>query len=104
METKEQLRNLSCSSQVAQRIDTFISGHAKAIKDRIELISRIVSASPVLLYSSSLLIIYDDESAKLDCRMIDFTHSHVKPPDNLLPDRNYLEGLEGFLCFIKEQY
>lgn len=62
---------------------------------RLSLIRKVVLGSNALFYSSSILFVYDqDDSSRWDCRMIDFVHSKIYPPESgQVIDENYLEGL-----------
>lgn len=69
---------------------------------RLSLIQRVVLGSNALFYSSSILFVYDQEdSSRWDCRMIDFVHSKIYPPEaGEVIDENYLEGLTNLTDYF----
>lgn len=75
---------------------------------RLKKINSAILTSNGHFYSSSILFIYDHNNKnRWDCRMIDFVHSHIFPPETQIIDENYLEGLASLICYlrlIKEHY
>lgn len=69
---------------------------------RLSLIRKVVLGSNALFYSSSILFVYDqDDSSRWDCRMIDFVHSKLYPPEaGEIIDENYLEGLANLMEYF----
>lgn len=68
----------------------------------LEKIRCAVETSNGHFYSSSILFVYDHYNInRWDCRMIDFVHSHIFPPDQLVVDDNYLEGLHSLYEHLK---
>lgn len=69
---------------------------------RLCLIRKVVLGANALFYSSSILFVYDqDDSSRWDCRMIDFVHSKIYPPEvGETIDENYLEGLANLVEYF----
>lgn len=82
------------STSAAMLIDNYMQ--------RLSLIRKVVLGSNALFYSSSILFVYDqDDSSRWDCRMIDFVHSKIYPPESgEIIDENYLEGLANLVEYF----
>lgn len=74
---------------------------ATRFKERIRAIRDTIAAANTIMYSSSVLFVYDAaDTERWDCRLIDFAHSYVVQ-GRAVVDSNYVDGLSSLLGYFE---
>lgn len=70
------------------------------VVEKLRVIMHLVAISNVQLIATSVILIYDaDRPWMIDCKIVDFAHSHLHDTPHL--DLNYLEGLGNLIIYLE---